>query len=998
MAETKKKNTKKSSERSSSASKGSASEKEAVGQLNFFLREKKPYDENSVYNLLMPYVCFFGAVLSLFAFIFSGSMNILGEIALILEGLAGHGAWVLPLYLAIQSFLWKIDAPKGHIKVKAACAFFFAIFLGSFIHMFVMEDFNAEYEASGKVKNFVAWLYENGRELKCGGVLGGGLCTLLYGIGGKICAGLVSSVGAVMFGLFLFGWTINDVLSYSKLRAKELYYDAAELHRQRKEQNRIDLENRRIAREELEAEKNTRKKISVDTPLDGDTSEMSVLKSENDSNCSSSRKKAATGNPLDVPIDDDGVSISAESTLGDSHVTDVFTGSGATNATASTALNAEKAIDGLENPMKIEPCGDIPTASADTVPFPDDGEDDEGLGIYTDSHTFEEARTAKHSYTPKVCDGESSDDDVPPFDIDGEKNKSDDIGGVSFENLFADGATIAGAGTAVDSSAIVSGTENAEVRDYSAAEEAGLEDDAIDAGVESIAVGEKPKPSYSFPPISLLEEDPNPATFEINDELRGTSVKLVETLASFGVRTKIMNICCGPAVTRYELKPDVGVKVRAIQNLADDIALHLSASSVRIEAPIPGKDAVGIEIPNKTRATVYIRNLIENPAFSELKSRVSMCLGMDVAGSPMYMDMAKMPHLLIAGATGMGKSVCINSFIVSLLYKATPDEVKLILIDPKKVEFGMYNGIPHLLVPVVSEPKKAAGSLAWAVNEMERRFTLIEAVGAREIKTYNKLTANDPNKEFLPQIVIIIDELADLMMTAKDDVESSICRLAQKARAAGMHLIIGTQRPSVDVITGLIKANVPSRIAFTVASQVDSRTIIDIAGAERLMGRGDMLYAPVGCMKPMRVQGSWVSESEVEAIVEYLKGEGEVEYDTNIIESIEKEALNCGEKKKGRGGQSQDSEEGFTSSSREDILASDEMIFPAIELGLESGQLSTSLLQRRLSLGYARAARILDKLTDLGFVSPFEGSKPRHMTISANEYMEIKTKFEEERQ
>lgn len=992
MAETKKKNTRKTSAAKQSTepkSSHSRKDEDAAGQLNFFLREKKPYNENSVYNLLMPYVCFFGAVLSLLAFIFPDSMNILGKAARLLEGLAGRGAWVLPLYLAIQSFLWKIDAPKGHVKVKASCAFFFAVFLGALLHMFVMDDLEAAYEASGKVKNIVAWLYDNGKELTGGGILGGGLCSLLYGIGGKICAGLVSSVGAVIFGLFLFGWTINDVLSYSKLRAKELYYDAAELHRQRKEQSRMELESRKLAREEQEAQ-NARKKISVDTPLDGDTAEINAV-TENSVKKASDAKKKSANNPLDVPIDEDsGISISADSTLTDSHITSVAAGTG-----AAIAAEADTAVG---QPLKIEPCGEIPSAGedSDSVPFPDDGEDDEGLGTYTDAHTFEEAHTAKHADTPKADDGES-DADRPPFDIDGEAADNSD-GTVSFENIFTDGATIAGAGTAVDSSAIVAGTENAEVRDYSAAEEGGLEDEVIDAGVENITVGEKPKPSYSFPPISLLEEDPNPATFEINDELRNTSIKLVETLASFGVRTKIMNICCGPAVTRYELKPDVGVKVRAIQNLADDIALHLSASSVRIEAPIPGKDAVGIEIPNKTRATVYIRDLIENPAFAELKSRVSMCLGMDVAGSPMYMDMAKMPHLLIAGATGMGKSVCINSFIVSLLYKATPEEVKLILIDPKKVEFGMYNGIPHLLVPVVSEPKKAAGSLAWAVNEMERRFTLIEAVGAREIKTYNKLTANDPNKEFLPQIVIIIDELADLMMTAKDDVESSICRLAQKARAAGMHLIIGTQRPSVDVITGLIKANVPSRIAFTVASQVDSRTIIDIAGAERLMGRGDMLYAPVGCMKPMRVQGSWVSESEVEAIVEYLKGAGEAEYDADIIESIEKEALHCGEKKKGRGGQSQDSDEGFSSSSREDILASDEMIFPAIELGLESGQLSTSLLQRRLSLGYARAARILDKLTDLGFVSPFEGSKPRHMTISANEYMDIKTKFEEERQ
>ena len=321
---------------------------------------------------------------------------------------------------------------------------------------------------------------------------------------------------------------------------------------------------------------------------------------------------------------------------------------------------------------------------------------------------------------------------------------------------------------------------------------------------------------------------------------------------------------------------------------------------MRIEAPIPGKGAVGIEVPNRTVATVYLRELIENKQFSLAQSKICASLGMDVAGEPVYLDIAKMPHLLIAGATGMGKSVCINSLIVSLLYKSTPDEVKLILIDPKKVELNLYNGLPHLLVPVVSEPKKAAGSLHWAVTEMERRFELIEEVGVRDIKNYNAITKNDPDKEYMPQIVIIIDELADLMMTAPDEVEESICRLAQKARAAGMHLIIGTQRPSVDVITGLIKANIPSRIAFTVASQVDSRTIIDITGAEKLIGRGDMLYAPVGSIKPIRVQGAFVSEAEVEEITGFIKSHyGVTEYSEDVMESIEREAAMCGQKKKG---------------------------------------------------------------------------------------------------
>ena len=550
---------------------------------------------------------------------------------------------------------------------------------------------------------------------------------------------------------------------------------------------------------------------------------------------------------------------------------------------------------------------------------------------------------------------------------------------VNLDEIFANDAVIAAGGISMDKSVLSGTPANALLKSDTGGEQFGTKS-------EEININPKPSPEelYTFPPVSFLASDPNPATFKVTDNLKATSLKLVDTLANFGVKTKITNISCGPTVTRYELQPEVGVRVRAIQNLADDIALHLAASGVRIEAPIPGKDAVGIEIPNKHVSTVYIKNLIENPQFKNLKSKLSVCLGMDVAGNPVYMDIAKMPHLLIAGATGMGKSVCINSFIVSMLYKARPDEVKLILIDPKKVELGIYNGIPHLLVPVVNNPKNAAGTLSWAVNEMERRFALIEEVNVRNLTDYNKVTKNDPEKEYMPQIVIIIDELADLMMTAKDEVENSICRLAQKARAAGMHLVIGTQRPSVDVITGLIKANVPSRIAFTVASQVDSRTIIDISGAEKLVGRGDMLFAPVGSMKPMRVQGSFVSETEVEEIAEFLKKQMRGDYNKDIIEQIEKETVKCGEKKK----RSSDFDSKFSS----DDASEDEMIMPAIGIAVETGQISTSLLQRKLSLGYARAARIIDMLETKGFIGPFEGSKPRKVLITKEEYFELKLK------
>lgn len=519
----------------------------------------------------------------------------------------------------------------------------------------------------------------------------------------------------------------------------------------------------------------------------------------------------------------------------------------------------------------------------------------------------------------------------------------------------------------------------AEIMDGQRSPELILQRDALDE------LPEKPKPrshpKYTFPPLSLLSKPVAPESTDISEELQTTARKLVETLTSFKVNAKVVNISRGPTITRYELSPESGVRVRSIASLVDDIALNLATSGVRIEAPIPGRAAVGIEVPNRVVSTVYLRELVSAEKFSSSQSRLTAALGEDVAGEPIYLDIAKMPHLLIAGATGMGKSVCINSIIVSLLYKAKPDELKLILVDPKKVELNIYNGLPHLLVPVVSDSKKAAGALAWAVGEMERRFTLIEEVGVRDLRGYNKAVERDPDREKLPQIVIIIDELADLMMTARDDVEESICRLAQKARAAGMHLLIGTQRPSVDVITGLIKANIPSRIAFHVSSQMDSRVILDMVGAEKLLGRGDMLFAPVGAPKPIRVQGAYVSETEIDDIISFIgKTYGEGDYDDSIMEQIEKEAQRCGTTGKKGGAQ-------ISGDIGDD--GADPMLKSAIELAVENGKISTSLIQRRLSLGYGRAAKLIDRMQEMGVVSAPDGQKPRTVLISKQQFMEM---------
>lgn len=497
-------------------------------------------------------------------------------------------------------------------------------------------------------------------------------------------------------------------------------------------------------------------------------------------------------------------------------------------------------------------------------------------------------------------------------------------------------------------------------------------------------------PAYLLPPVSLLREPATTAEETTADELRQNAQRLVDTLQSFGVQTRIIDISRGPAVTRYELQPSAGVKISKITNLADDIALNLASAGVRIEAPIPNKAAVGIEVPNRKVTPVTLREVVDSPEFAEAKSKVTVALGRDISGSLVLTNIAKMPHLLIAGATGSGKSVCINSIIMSILFKAKPDEVKLILIDPKVVELGVYNGLPHLVIPVVTDPKKAAGALGWAVTEMLNRYKLFAAHNVRDIASFNRFVENaeaspkpppenepaPPQLSKLPHYVIIVDELADLMMAAPSEVEDSICRLAQMARAAGMHLIIATQRPSVDVITGVIKANIPSRIAFAVSSQIDSRTILDMGGAEKLLGMGDMLFSPVGSSKPTRVQGCFVSDEEIERVVTYINSAITPQYDDQILEEIDKHTP------VGKGNAS-----GASSASGGD---EDEMLAPAIECVIETGMASTSLLQRKLKLGYARAARIIDEMEGRGIIGPYEGSKPRAVLISKERWIEMK--------
>ena len=903
--------------------------------------------ENTVSYKLMPYILFLAGAFLLVCFIIPDKMSFLGYLSYFLCGLFSVGAIFIPICLMAEAFLWKSDARHSRLYSKLFINIGFVVTVSTFCQLVFLNIDSKLYGGFNLIFGKES-MFSKGVHYKGGGAVGGVIANFLDMITGFgawiICVGLL-----IILAFAVVNITPIDMLSFIRDKTKEMMYNARIKHKERIRRSLQEKKNAEYAERQKEA----------NTAADNNTEDFTDSASSGSKPTGKKKKAFLFGNgeeSADTPENTNENGTNENKEMPDLEI------SAESVRLATSELSASANSEGL---------GEFAPQSDESTEGSADSNISSDAQIAPDRETYDSIKNSSVHFFKS----ESEDED-------------DEQREINLAEIFTEDAVIAAAGVEANTSDVLTGS-GAGVPTQAAGSQ-------IDAGslpeAEKENVKVQPKPStaelYKFPDIEFLQKDPNPATFTVTDEIKNTSVKLVETLSNFGVKTKITNICCGPTVTRYELQPEIGVRVKSIQNLSDDIALHLAAAGVRIEAPIPGKQAVGIEIPNKTVSTVYIRNLIENPKFAQLKSRLSVCLGMDVAGSPVYMDIAKMPHLLIAGATGMGKSVCINSFIVSLLYKARPDECKLLLIDPKKVEFGVYNGMPHLLVPVVSDPKKAAGSLAWAVNEMERRFQLIEEVGVRDIDSYNKVTENDPEKEHMPKIVIIIDELADLMMTARDSVENSICRIAQKARAAGMHLVIGTQRPSVDVITGLIKANVPSRIACTVASQVDSRTIIDVAGAEKLLGRGDMLYAPVGSMKPIRVQGSFVTDSEIEKIIDFLKSGNEAEYDGDIISSIEREAERCGEKKKGRG----DSSDGddYDVDDRDSILDSDEAIFPAIEVAVNANMISTSLLQRKLSLGYSRASRIVDKLEKLGIVGPFEGSKPRKVLITHQEYMELK--------
>ncbi len=958
-----------------------------------------------------------------------GEGRVGGGIKDFFTGLFSGAAYALPLFILVRAFLWKRDSAEGQNYGRNSCTVIVFLCLTMLLHIVG----GGENELSLKLH------YGDGMRLVGGGAVGGILGELLFRGFGKVCSVIILAAVIVILSLYVAGLTPKGIyiwIAYHIKFAGEKRAERAEKRRNAPPTSRAIKEEEYLnyLREKKRREKEAAQAKLTEEPLIHEPTEQTKKPSgkKNTQPATVYRVTKRRLTEMDIPVDDitppevqkageiegfeEPAPLPAEpeeydeseyNTAVDERNSAVVDEKIFDEVMRRTKERIEKGkrTDSLRDTdeTEIKPkVIDVPApvaepaaeTSAETAPAQEKtvtpGSDESDFGDIADESIdagdvldaveiaamsiHDKAKTADEYETDTVKLAMTSADDEPPFDVDEPQKpelvlKPADENGLDISQIFTgDGEDL------INKVSEAHSKESLTIKREAVAQNA------------TLPTAEKPMkpsaPEYKFPPIDFLSKGDDEVHGDIKDELQDNAVKLVETLRSFNVKVKIENISRGPTITRYELTPEPGTRVSSIRNLVDDIALNLATTGVRIEAPVPGKSAVGIEVPNKKQEMVHLRTLIESPAFTDAKSKLTVCLGEDVAGEPVYFDIAKMPHLLIAGTTGSGKSVCINSIIMSILYKASPDDVKLILIDPKKVELSIYNGIPHLLVPVISDTKTAASALSWAVGEMERRYGLLESVGVREITAYNRVIEGNPDYEPMDRIVIIIDELADFMMTAPDAVEDSICRIAQKARAAGMHLILGTQRPSTNVITGLIKANIPSRIAFTVSNNTDSRVILDKSGAENLIGKGDMLFSPVGALKLRRVQGAFVTETEVDEVVKYIKNMNAdyKPYSEFVANQIEREAqkFDTGNGKKG------------ASAADEDDGDEDPMLDAAIELAIESKKISTSLIQRRLSLGYGRAAKLIDRMESLGYVSAPEGQKPREVLITKQEYMEMR--------
>ena len=892
----------------------------------------------------------------------------------VLFGCFGWAAYLIPVFLINLIIFWKRNYEDGSLPIKAVLSVVTLLFVSAVSHVVAcaLDEAMADVVAIDE-------LYLSGADFKSGGIVGGLLGFLLYQalrLPGTI---LVSVLVLPLLVMYLIG--VSPAVVFSKLGGfiKEKWQQAAE-------ERAIRRAEEAAAEEEEDEDEEEDGEEEEDDEDTGDAVPVAAAETYRQRRARAKAEAEAVKAEQAVGGEDDGddeEDTDTEDSDRDNIVVNSRTGEVLGSARSRLGRNKNDRADEVEEPRGLpfydtDEEDDEPDSDS-LLGEPEDEETDESDGPDTMEVGYDDdiddRPAARASSTAKSTQRTS-------------RQKPDPYASVRI--LESETAAVAEGGLSEEEIVISS------ARPEEAAE-------AVDAAAETDAPAEEaevlPPREYVFPPVDLLTK--GNSRYEANEEEIAENTQILrDVLESFRIGVKEISCSCGPTITRFEVKPDSGVRVRSIANLVDDIAMGLAKAGVRIEAPIPGKAAVGIEVPNAEPATVYFRNILETPEFRNHKSRIASCLGADVSGRPVILDINKMPHLLVAGTTGSGKSVCINSIIMSILYKAKPDEVKLILIDPKKVEFAVYRDLPHLYCPIISDPKKAAGALNSAVNEMERRFELIEEVGVRNLAGYNEITADDPARPPLPQMIIIIDELADLMMTASNEVETAICRLAQKARAAGMHLILGTQRPSTDVITGLIKANIPSRIAFTVTQQIDSRIIIDSVGAEKLIGRGDMLYSPVGTTKPLRVQGTFISDSEVERVVTFIKENNErVEFDESFTRQIEIEAAKCASGKK-KGGEPVDIDDfdfggssggsmGGPAGGRKDN--EDPKFWEALEVAAGKDKIGTSALQRALNLGYGRAAKIIDRMEELGFVGPDPGTKQgRKVLITKQEFLEYR--------
>ena len=924
-----------------------------------------------------------------------------------LFGCFGWAAYLIPVLLVNLVVFWKHYYRDGLIPMKVILSLVVTVLISPLAHVIIC----AKEPSMAQVD--VGYLFRTGYEFESGGVIGGFLgFALFWGL--RLPGTVVLMVLALPLLLMcLVG--VTPVYVFGKLGnfIKEKWAESAEDCAERKALREAEAEARREAEAEargrLAADAYSERRAALDPP-------------------SSAPDRSAPAKPVSAPATAEKAPVATTAAPAPA------TGEGDAPVTAEAAPKSRRRFARLDTntgeimeedaetaapPVEEEPITVLPfyesavsrASEDDEPPFdvdePEDTEFEEPAtvsGYENDRDHDEGSATATRGRATTLFlpdEGRRSvSEDTEDMEVDydddyecedGEETDTVPSYGVDYEVV-----------TAAESIPTKSDTPVTTVRilktDTSALTDSGLSDEEVihpsdftgdSEDAEGDSEDEGGEVEYVFPPADLLIR--GPSRYEANDEEIAANTQLLrEVLESFHIRVKEISCSCGPTITRFEVKPESGIRVRAIANLVDDISMNLAKAGVRIEAPIPGKAAVGIEVPNAEPSTVFFRNILETPEFRNHKSRLAACLGADVSGRPVIMDINKMPHLLVAGTTGSGKSVCINSIIMSILYKAKPDEVKLILIDPKKVEFAVYRDLPHLYCPLISDPQKAAGALNSAVNEMERRFGLIEEVGVRNIASYNEITADDPARPALPQMVIIIDELADLMMTASNEVETAICRLAQKGRAAGMHLILGTQRPSTDVITGLIKANVPSRIAFTVKQQIDSRIILDAVGAEKLIGRGDMLFAPVGVTKPLRVQGALVSDGEVERVISFVRDNNERgEFDESFTRDIEIETAKCmmNNKKKGE----QISIEDFDGLGAPAGNKDDAKLWEAMEFIVGQKRIGTSAFQRRLGLGYGRAAKLIDRMEEMGFIGPDDGKKQgRPVYLTANQLAEYK--------